>query len=507
MRESRDRGKVLLRERCVRYLSGFGSGADYGVHASNLKNLMRGITERVLYVRRGEGLAKPPQPLPGVFKRLGSIRSRLVRKASSTPVVPLDDYPELYTGRKRRLYQAAVDSLKLRGLTKRDAIVSTFVKAEKVNFSAKSDPAPRVIQPRSPRYNVGVGRYLKLFEKELFRAFGRVWGYPVVLKGMNAQQVGGMLAAHWGVFERPVAVGLDASRFDQHVSVDALAWEHSVYNAVFRSPELAQLLSWQLRNRGVARVQGHRLDYSVSGCRMSGDINTGLGNCLLMSSMVIAYCEAQGLEFRLANNGDDCVLFLSSSDLPKLAGLDQWFLDFGFTLTREAPVFELERVEFCQAQPVFCDNGWRMVRNPFTAMSKDCVSLVGWSTEVEFRYWLASIGACGGSLTSGVPVWQAWYARLQALGGPVNAGVDALVRDCGMAYMASGVGSCEITEAARYSFYKAFGVTPDMQVALESEYALPPSYAWPPAPVMIGTQAVIDQDNPITGYLKHVHAR
>jgi hypothetical protein len=46
-----------------------------------------------------------------------------------------------------------------------------------------------------------------------------------------------------------------------------------------------------------------------------------------------------------------------------------------------------------------------------------------------------------------------------------------------------------------------------MQVALESEYALPSSYAWPPAPVMIGTQAVIDQDNPITGYLKHVHAR
>lgn len=185
VRREPDRGRTTkLAERSVRYLAGFGVGTRYGVHANCLKNLVRGITERVLYVRRGEGLGKPPQPVDGVFeKRLAWIRQGLLRKMRSTPVVAVEDYPQLYTGRKRTVYQAAVDSLKSRWLTVRDSYVSTFIKAEKVNLDAKGDPAPRVIQPRTPRYNVMVGRYLKLFEKELVAGFRRLCGYSVVLKG------------------------------------------------------------------------------------------------------------------------------------------------------------------------------------------------------------------------------------------------------------------------------------------------------------------------------------
>ena len=75
----------------------------------------------------------------------------------------------MYVGRKRGIYERAYTSLMVRAIGVRDAWVNTFVKAEKVNFDKKTDPAPRVIQPRSPRYNLEVGRYLKLYEKELFR--------------------------------------------------------------------------------------------------------------------------------------------------------------------------------------------------------------------------------------------------------------------------------------------------------------------------------------------------
>ena len=177
--------RVPEKERHVRVLAGFGTGVNYGVHANNVINLMRGITERVLYVVRDGRLGKPPQPKEGVFQRLSGLRRRLVKHMPPTPVVEVEDYPQLYHGRKRMIYQRAVDSLVSRGLTIADSFVSTFLKAEKINFTSKADPAPRVIQPRSARYNVMVGRYLKLFEKRAIGAFTRVFRYPVILKGIN----------------------------------------------------------------------------------------------------------------------------------------------------------------------------------------------------------------------------------------------------------------------------------------------------------------------------------
>jgi len=487
--------------RAVRCLAGLGVGLQFGVHCANLKNLARGIVERVFYVQRDGGLTRAPQPVAGVFARLSGVRKRLLGVVRPTPVVDRVDYPGLYNGRKRGIYQRAYESLMIRAVNRRDAWVNTFVKAEKVNFSAKVDPAPRVIQPRSPRYNLEVGRYLKLFEKELYKGFARVWGYPVVLKGLNAHEVGSQLAAHWAAFDRPAAVGLDASRFDQHTSVAALQWEHSVYNAVFGSRELARLLSWQLQNHGVARVEGYRVDYDIDGCRMSGDINTGLGNCLLMSSMVIAYCEDQGISFRLANNGDDCVLIVETADLPRLGGLDAWMLDFGYTLTREEPVFVLEQVVFCQAQPVLTSTGWRMVRDPRTAMSKDTVSLLGWATPAELAAWAHAIGSCGLSLTTGVPVWEAWYNQLASLGQSAPQGVEAAIWDSRLGYMARGVPAGEVTQESRYSFYLAFGITPDLQEDLEAWYSEPLSVG-DPTPMTYPHVKSIDIDsNPLAAWL------
>lgn len=455
-------------ERVVRVLDGFVGQPEYGVHNASIANLARGVVERVLKTSGEGGVLGPPvRPVPGVYDSLREFRAAVLENTSSTSVVSVEDYPSLYhDARKRALYERAVLSLSLEAISQRDAVVNTFVKAEKVNFSAKSDPAPRVIQPRSPRYNVCVGRYLKPFEKNLFDGFRKTVGYPVICKGMNAAGTANQLRSLWDSFDDPVAVGLDASRFDQHVSQEALKFEHGFYNGVFHSAELAELLSWQLNNEGLGFVNGLKLRYKVRGCRMSGDINTSMGNCVIMCSIVLAYFMSLGLDAKLANNGDDCVVVCERKHLGKLDGIGAWFLKFGFKLTREAPVYEFEHIEFCQTHPVWTEAGWRMVRNPYTATSKDMVSLLPWDKEVEFDAWRGAIGSCGLSLTAGVPFWESFYSRL---GGVRRKWSDEKLRDSGLGYMARGMdGACIISDRARYSFWLAYGMLPDEQIALES---------------------------------------
>lgn len=455
-----------IKERSVRILDGYGSGANYGVHLASLVNLARGVAERVLATRNSKGvLSKPPRPEAKAFDLLKPERAALLHCMPSTTVVPRDEYPLLYSGRKRALYEGAVSSLSMEAITKADAQVKTFVKAEKINFSSKSDPAPRVIQPRSPRYNVEVGRYLKLFEKKLFESFKRVYKYSVVAKGLNADKTAVLLRENWDSFKEPVAVGLDASRFDQHVSYEALEFEHSVYNGVFNSPELRMLLKWQLVNEGIGFTNDGKVKYRVKGCRMSGDINTSMGNCLIMSCLVLAYFRSCGLQARLSNNGDDCVVICEKRDLHRMDDIGSWFSKFGFKLTIEKPVGVFEQIEFCQTQPVRVGKSWRMVRNPYTASSKDCVSLLSWEKKQDFVDWRNAIGQCGGELSKGVPFWEAYYSRL--LVGQVNACSAERIRESGLGYMSKGCVEAEITQESRYSFYLAFGMLPDIQEALE----------------------------------------
>jgi hypothetical protein len=142
--------------------------------------------------------------------------------------------------------------------------MQTFVKAEKLNVSAKSDPDPRVIQPRSSRYCYAVGLYIKAVEHMLYKAIDSLFGARTVMKGLNADQRGAAFHEAWNRFKDPVAVGLDASRFDQHVSTALLQLEHSIYLACFdNDEELERLLNMQLVNRGFVRCAEGSIRYVV----------------------------------------------------------------------------------------------------------------------------------------------------------------------------------------------------------------------------------------------------
>lgn len=475
----RSRGVSSMKCRKIFQVQGLSPRIDFRVHNSNIANLERAMLERVYYVNQGGAFVRAPQPLEGVFKsRLRMFRSKLLTFVGFSKPMRRQDFPALYQSRKRQIYQKAVDSLAISPFVPKDAKLKAFVKAEKINFTSKSDPAPRVIQPRDPRYNVEVGIYLKEMEPRLYKAVARVFGEVTIFKGLNAVQSAKKLYHKWRRFSKPVALGLDASRFDQHVSVDALKWEHSIYHAVFKDPWLHHLLNFQIHNSGSGYCKDGRLRYRVDGCRMSGDMNTALGNCLIMCAMVHSYMEFIGVRFSLANNGDDCVLIFEQDDLPRVTrGLSRYFLDFGFTMKVESPVFVFEHIEFCQTHPVLhhvdlYGPSYIMVRNYPTALAKDCVSLVPLDSEKGYCKWLTAVGECGLALTGGIPVFQNFYQSFVRGGKGLRGRDHHMDEGMGREMLRAGVTNefsvCK--DEVRLSFWRAFGVSIQQQIMLEEHY-------------------------------------
>lgn len=462
-------------ERSLYHIRGLESGVEYCVYNSNLRNMIRGIRERVYAVEVDGVLCPPPRPDPGLFAaELDAEASALDKLAFPTAPMTGDEFVALYVGRRHKVYQDALDSLTGQPVHRADADSCGFQKAEKVKLTpAKPDPAPRMIHPRSPRYNVSLGRYIRKIEHRVYRCVDEMWGDDTIMKGYNAQQVAGKLRKKWDDTPRCIALGLDASRFDQHVSVEALKWEHARYLSWFHGEdrrELARLLGWQLRTKCRSRCDDGVVKYIVDGMRFSGDMNTGLGNCLLMSSLVHAWCRKCGVNAALANNGDDCVLFIDALQEGRLDqdGMTAWFRRMGFTLKVESRATDFERIEFCQAQPVYNGETWVMCRKHGVANSKDCLSLKPLDGPRVFDAWRAAIGECGLALSSGVPVQQEFYVALAR--GAGDRKLSDPTMESGMARMAVGMQARwrEVTPEARYSYWLAFGVSPDEQVALES---------------------------------------
>lgn len=279
----------------------------------------------------------------------------------------------------------------------------------------------------------------------------------------------------WNKFRRPVAVGLDAKRFDQHVSRDALEWEHSVYlncfNVARNKRELSRLLKMQLKTTGYGYCKDGKLKFVKHGGRCSGDMNTGLGNCLIMSALVYSYLQHTGVTGELANNGDDCTVIMEQEALNTfMTGLENWFTKMGFTMTVEEPVYELEKIEFCQTHPVFDGVGYLMVRN-ILSIAKDCISIVYNDTIESLYAYYRVLGDAGMHLTGGIPIWQNFYRKLcQSI--PPGKMSHMLQHESGMMNLALRMkrNFSVPTEAARYSFYRAFGIEPDYQVDLERVY-------------------------------------
>ncbi len=476
-------------------VSGVAPNIEITPFNHKISTLERAVKERVFFVKnvqRKTGIeaefTRPPLPISNAFSRLDVTLRQLRRHLPSTAPLTHQQFVESYKGRKRVVYEAALAELRNGNHNPADdAKVNVFIKHEKTDWTSKSDPVPRVISPRNPRYNIRVGRYLKPIEERIFKALGKLFDHRTVMKGMDVRQTAKVLREKWDMFIDPVAIGLDASRFDQHVSKSALQFEHSVYLDCFKQKKhrdrLSMLLKLQLENYCTGYAEDGKLSYVTEGTRMSGDMNTSLGNCVLMCSMIHSYLLFRGVNGQLANNGDDCVVFLERADLQKFSdGLFDWFWDMGFNMAIEEPVDEFGKIEFCQCKPVFDGSAWIMCRNPVTSIAKDAVLLKSNVSGNFFRLWLNAIGTGGLAIAGGLPVFQSFYQMCVRSGiekyrsrqgkGKVITMVTGellpwFMRETGMVGLEK---SRPITPEARASFWESWGFTPDSQMALERYY-------------------------------------
>jgi len=443
---------------------------NLNTHNNSVANLLRGVGERVLYTDRN--LTKCVQPIPGVFeKRLASLKRTIVRSVGRQSPVSRDQFVDYYKGPRRLTYERAVASLALKPICSRDARLKTFVKAEKINFTIKQDPAPRVIQPREPRFNVEVGKYLRPIEHKLYDAVDELFGSPTIMSKYNSTQLALTLKQKFDSIPKCAVIGLDASRFDQHVSTQALQFEHSIYDAIYKSTELARLLKEQLINIGVAKGSDGWFKYKKKGSRMSGDMNTSLGNKLLMCLMCKAYLDSKRVEYEFANNGDDCLVFIQRKHLGLLTDLDMYFKQFGFNMKCEKPVYNFEEVEFCQCKPVCSNNLWRMVRNVRTCLAKDCASVNLGHNIDAFRRWLKDVADCGAAFSADVPVLGKFYQMLSRFGTSGRYEGHTSEFSC-YRTMSKGMHltHSEPDAYGRYSFWVSTGISPDNQIIIENYF-------------------------------------
>ncbi len=439
----------------------------YGVYNSNVTAVVSSLSERYFNVKVNGVYEKSIKVDVSAFAECVSFQDRVVRKLRYMHVTKLGlwETVNLYHGAKKRVYERAARNLECNRLQHNAHWLRTFVKFEKLDIRK---PA-RIIQPRSPEYILELARYLKSIEKRVYKAIAEVMGGPTVIKGMDCRKTAQTIRDIWEDFDDPVAMGLDATKFDMHVSETALKFEHGFYVRVFNGDrKLKRLLALQLVNKGKAYTQDGTVQFLIKGTRSSGDINTSLGNVILMCSIINRWFERCCVRARLVNNGDDCVIICEREDMIKIqTGLREYFHGKGFRITLERVVDEFEYIEFCQSHPVLCSDGWRMIRNVHTCIFKDAMCTMAVNRPIDYQYWLYAVGDCGGNISQGVPIMQAYYDMYKRSGVKCNEQFKNAVYKNTSMHERMIRSTAYILPDTRVSFYKAFGVTPDMQMQYE----------------------------------------
>lgn len=469
------RGRVV-KEKTYNVINGLASNVNFIVFNNNLQVALCALMERVYYHQVNGLFVVPALPLQStVNKLLRSFKSKFSGHTYKTTPIEIMDFPNWYRGRKRSIYETAAKRLVMDGLSAKLSYLDTFVKVEKVMVEDKR-LVPRLIQPRRPIYNVAVGRYIKHLEHSIYKIIGKIFNSRVVMKGKNVYQVAAELRLGYERLKNPKIIGCDASRFDQHVSVPLLKWEHQIYEMFYSGQsktELKSILRYQLMNRGFINCDDGRVKYTKEGGRCSGDMNTASGNVLLMCAMMYAFlqsCEIPEECLAYFNNGDDCVLMVEEEYEQVVRNtLVKYFGEFGVVMKMGDSTSTFESIEFCQSRPVYDGITWRMVRN-LNSLTKDSTILIDLNTETLYKYYLDAIGKCGLSLTSGLPILQEYYACM-IRHGQVNSWKHPVL-ETGMMALSKGLEPIyrPVCNDARASFYNTFGIVPDVQIALEKYF-------------------------------------
>lgn len=416
-------------------------------------------------------IGRVPLPTTAGVKEVEAVIYKLWPYRHLKPL-SLEEALATFKGTKNKLYKRAYDSLVVEPISNRDARIKAFVKAERFNPSEKNNPDPRMIQARSPRYNLNLARYLRGIEHHIYGLKQR--GMPVIVKCMNPRQRAQLIREKWFAFNDPVCLSLDCSRWDKHVSKSMLKVEHRFYKSFYPGEvELDKLLKWQERNECIT---SNGVKYVVDGGRMSGDMNTASGNCLLMVGKIVAAMKRLGIKvYSIVDDGDDGLLLIERSDLERvLRELPGIFLDYGQELKIENIAYALQEIIFCQCKMTWNGTEWTMARDWRKVLSHSCCGTKHWNDPHMVRPMFGLLGDCENALHGGIPILQVFASRLRQLSTGKRARIQHM--DSSYQYRIASYKLDDILELlerpitaeARFQFEVTWGLDPSTQMAIEA---------------------------------------
>lgn len=413
---------------------------------------------------------KPDQASLQLVKLYLSQMTRLNRPKRTWPMTRVQ-VVNCYEGSKRAEYERARICLEVEGYDhKFHSMAKMFLKDDKypsgdinhIGSLHKDMKAGRAIQYRSKEYGIELARFLKPIEHAIYQ--WKVCGHRMIAKSRNSYERAADLFGMWNHFTDPMALLLDHSKFDAHVSTSLLNFEAAVYHKYNSSGKFRMLMRAQLFNKGRT---SRGLRYSVVGTRFSGDMNTGLGNSVINIGIIGAYMTACGIkEFLQYVDGDDSVVCFNRGDEHKLLPLS-WFNKVGME-TKCDRVYNFADVEFCNSKCILIGDRYRYVRDITRTIQRATWSVRNFGPKLKRRL-INSLGQCELALNDGVPILQAFAECLIAVSGTKHC--VAKLENYHQARLEGTLFKAvakPIGPDVRLMFEQSYGISPEMQILVEN---------------------------------------
>lgn len=414
----------------------------------------------------------------GLRKRL---TKQLLKRFGELNAWSYEDVINGYSGSMKHRYEQAHNAIK-NGLLvgKAQARISAFTKAERFDVAQLEWKAPRLIEARRPEYNLEIARFLKPIEKVVYQhAVRGPDGVKtrVFAGGMTAEERASVIRQKLMGFVDGRAISVDFSRFDMHTSVKQLRSVDGLYLSLVSDSDFQRLLSYKHVNKGYTATG---IGFTCEGARMSGDMDTLLGNSIVSYCMVASCCNKLLRRYNVLVQGDDAICFMEASDAEKFVQqAPNMFAEMGHKVKFESGIVaDAREVKFCQANMIHTDGKFRMVRDPLKCLSNFGSSHKHFHNMKGGLAVMKSAALCELACNPGVPIVQqmcvSWIDKLRYYSSARLAANDEFLYR-----MKATVGNIHyrdakasrVTMKARSDFAVAFGIGIQEQLSLERAIA------------------------------------
>lgn len=383
---------------------------------------------------------------------------------------------------------------------------------------------PRAIQAMELEGNLEWARIIRPLEARFYSMINLASLLPTPPggvchgKGMDSYATARMLREVYDQFEQPVIVAVDATRADAHEGEMLHRFKFDLYEAFLDDAAIQHLRKLTPAYMNPRSKSLHGLRYTAPTTLRSGFMDTALANNCIFHLLHGAMRDfIQGGEtyrqlgadvdptfapFPLAShdytvviNGDDANPFVEHSTYDKIKHLfEPFFRQFGVDLRVESIATTFEHIEWCQARPIeYLPGRYKMVRNVNKVLSSATAGIkwCPWEIPQEASVFdlspkalsfihtrLQNVSVGEKMLNVGVPMLQAYFSHLYSLVDHDRVRKGDYLRGEGLAYRLTHearvfggkvkyLEDYPISDTARRSFERAFGISAHEQVKFE----------------------------------------